>query len=412
VIAETSGNDAINRLEKEQDFLLILCDQHMENGNGEDVFKFHSENKINTPLFLVTGDDIKDILNSDIFSKIKLDRKPYGLISKPFSKKDIIKALKKVDIYAKEEPYKKVNIKLYYKYCAEILTTFIKLSSDKYVKIIEENEEDYHNIIDKYIQKGIKYIYLEEECFSRFMIATQNKLAKSFETNEQGDIDLSIEAIEVVHETIKILGVTKESKKFVNNTAEELIKIEKAKPEISKFVNKLLLKENYIYELAVLTSTIANKLCKETEWNSPAVHKKLTNAALLCDISLDNDEMAKLLTEKDIQDSAFNDKQSIIDHPQRSVEMISGIFDKENDCSELILQHHCIPEKGFPNDIKTLHINSLSCLFILSHYMANKILSENQINKNNLKKTIFEAESIFKDGNFKKITPILRKLFF
>jgi len=412
IIPENCGNDAIDRLKKEKDFLFILCDQHMENGNGGDVFKFHSENNISIPLFLVTGDGIQDILRSNIFSKLQLDRKPYGIISKPFSKADIVKAIKKVNIFIKETPYKKVRANLFLKYAQENYDTYIKLTDDKYVKIIDENTEDPHHVIEKYMDKGIKYFHLETESFSSFMASTQSKLKNTFNENEQGSIDVSIEAVEVVHEILKFLGATEESKSFVKSTADELIKLDKKKPEISKFVNKLITKESFIYELAVLTSTVVNQICQETEWNSPAVHKKLTTAALLCDISLDDDEMAKLLTKKDIMDSKFSDKDIILNHPQKSLDIISGIFDKENDCSEIILQHHCIPNHGFPGDIKASNINSISCIFILSHFIANKILAENQVSKNALKKIVFEAESIFEDGNFKKITPILRKLFF
>jgi hypothetical protein len=86
-------------------------------------------------------------------------------------------------------------------------------------------------------------------------------------------------------------------------------------------------------------------------------------------------------------------------------------MDLPQDVRNIIAQHHERPgSEGFPRGLAATAITPLSCIFILSHELSNKILSEDSIESNlSLIQANFEAR--YNKGNFKKVFESFSSVF-
>ncbi len=411
IVTESSGNAAIDLLQKDHDFTIIFCDHHMEDGNGLDVLKYHKSKGLKVPIYLVTGEYDLPINEDGNLFEINLNNDLYGLIRKPFSKQDLFNALGEIKIYVFEKPYKKINIHRFKKYFCDLIDVYIQLSEDKFVKIVEKNTEEGESIIEKYIQKGIRDIFVTHNDFIEFTSSVKTNLIKKIETSE-GEMDLALDAVELLHESIRFIDQKEESKEILNIAVKELLKVTDKKSKIGKLISEVMSEKNFVYELAILTNCIANRVLKETDWNSKAIELKISYASILMDATLEDPQSASYLTRSEVKAAHGVKKNEVFDHPKMGYDLVKSLIEGHPECAELISHHHAIPEDGFPDSIDHSNLNLLSCLFLTSHFMAQKIMRLKNVNQNQFKAIVFEIEQKFTKGNFKKIVPIFRKVFF
>lgn len=439
LLTATSGNEAIDLIKSESNLGIIICDYNMPNGNGEDVYKYIVENKIKTPFVLLCGEDKETVIKIDAFKKLA-EKKVTVFISKPFKKGDIITAIHQnlefaqsaeaisplsqdqkpgekdaagveqisgIQELTKSSGYNKISIDKFFKFNIESLSVFIKLSEEKYIKIIEEEDNEPKEIIEKYARKGVKYLYLKSEAYQRFLSSVNDKLSdiltKSNQKVEQV-IEAQYQSIENIHESLANVGINPVAMELADKAVEATIKNLKKASNLSVLINQMINNQNYIYDLAMLNSYLSTAIAKETDWATDSSYQKLAMAALIQDISLENEEYAKIISMESTEFLDLNAEMqlSVKEHPYNSVTLMDEVESFSSDCRNIIMEHHELPEsRGFPRGINQMKISPLSCIMIISNQYARKILL-NGNSKESIESVKKEISEKFSKGNFRK----------
>lgn len=100
VTQASSGNKAIEILASGEEFDLIISDQRMDDGTGEEVFKYVNENLPTTPFFLLSAYSIDEIPS---FFEFEKDYVFHKYLNKPINPTDLAQWVEK---YA----FRKVNM--------------------------------------------------------------------------------------------------------------------------------------------------------------------------------------------------------------------------------------------------------------------------------------------------------------
>ena len=127
-------------------------------------------------------------------------------------------------------------------------------------------------------------------------------------------------------------------------------------------------------------------------------------SALLQDLSLENEKHAKIidLNGEEFQKLKPNEKKLVESHPHKTIELLEKVDDFAADSRTIIMEHHERPSgKGFPRGINHLKIAPLSCVFIIAHHFAHRLLTE-PMNSETLQSINVELKEHFGKGNFRK----------
>ena len=281
LITANSGNEALDLLKADQEYGIIICDYNMPNGNGEEVYKYLLSSKFNIPFILLCGEDKDTITKIDAFKDLT-QGKATAFISKPFKKADIIGAIHQnfmafeAPVEKGEQPqkdadststttdisgikgltapsgYNKVSIDKFFKFNIKRLSVYIKLSEEKFIKIIEEDDTDPKEIIEKYARKGVKYLFLKAEEYKIFLDSVNETLSEILIKSNQkieAVIEAQYQSIESIHESLANLGLNSAAMEMADKAVESTIKTLKKASNLSILINQMVKNKNYIYDL-------------------------------------------------------------------------------------------------------------------------------------------------------------------
>lgn len=420
LVTATSGNEAIEILKKDPHFAIVISDYNMPDGNGEDVYKYMMENKINSPFLLLCGEDVNEMKKLETFSPL-VEKNTDSFLGKPFKRKVVIDAIKMNLSFwntpgEQKEPaikeiidYRRINIDKFFKFNIGNKDVFIRLGADKFIKIIEEKEqkENTIEILEKYARKGVKHLYLKKEDYEKFLFSINDTLLSALTVpskNINDTLNAQHNAIENLHESLLNLRISPDSIKLADAAVESTIKALKKSPNLSILMNQMIQNKNYVYDLAMLNSYMATAIARETEWAKETSYQKLSLAALIQDISLENPNLAKI---ESTDSSEYNnlspeEKDMIFEHPIRSVSLLEETEQFSGDSRTIILEHQELPDgNGFPKKLTAQKISPLSCIMIISGYFSRNILLHGST-KENIEKIKTTINEKYNKGNFKK----------
>lgn len=300
---------------------------------------------------------------------------------------------------------------------------FIRIGSDKYIKIF--NEDDTTDILDikKYKSKGIQYLYLTRPTAMWVITQIQNQISIFLKANNfrfvlRGASDSPEKRFE--QKILRIddeVHVDKEFKETIDRAVEKIRHLVEKETKVENFLKTL---KDHQDEYAVftqkmnLTSLIACLLAKQLDWISKSTVDKLVYAAVLCDITLA--VRPQLLSigspaefEK-IKDTLSEEDQKLwLAHPKDSAFLIKKYFHAAPpDTDALALQHHEMPDgHGFPLSLKADKISPLSALFIIANDFSYYFLKDDEPSVEDF---VLKAHSRYDFVNFRKIIKALEKI--
>ena len=137
-------------------------------------------------------------------------------------------------------------------------------------------------------------------------------------------------------------------------------------------------------------------------WKSDSVLEKLSTAALLHDISFEDDDMAR---KHDLEHpSRWNpsEKNYFEKQPLESSKLSRNLQGLPPDIDSMIGSHHELPSgKGYPKGVGALQISQISALFNIAQDIVH-VLFQNELDpKAILDYTNAKAE-LFQKGNYKQ----------
>ena len=325
--------------------------------------------------------------------------------------------------YINESPYCRIKIDFLSKLDGINKDLFIRLSSEKFIKIFNENDNT--NVLDikKYKEKGIEYLYVSRETAMWVLSQIQKQIniflkASNFRFILRGASDTPEKRFEQ-----KILRIDEE----VHVDADFKQDIEKAIGNIRAVIAKnqkieqtlLNLKQHenehaFFTQKMNLTSVVSCLLAKQLDWISKTTMDKLVYASVLCDLTLAVKPqllMIRGMQEFDKIKSTLTDEDQkiFLSHPKDAANLIKRYFTSAPpDTDALAHQHHEQPDGfGFPLRLKADRISPLSALLIVANDFSYYFLLDDEPTMDDF---LLKCHSRYDYVNFRKIIKALESL--
>jgi len=213
--------------------------------------------------------------------------------------------------------------------------------------------------------------------------------------------------LEEIHKSISELGINEETVALTKKTIESTVQLVKRVRTVGDLLTKMRDQGNYIYDHSLKVSYVCTAIARYTEWGSASTAYKLSLAATLHDMTIDDPELAKIQYQNDptLNNYSEEQKNKYFLHPQESAKMIKDSKEFPPDIDFIVAQHHERPDgSGFPRGLSKLRIAPLSCLFILAHEFVTRVESRGGKYDAKNRDAVFDQldQEMYTEGNFKK----------
>lgn len=400
-----SGNDLIAYLKNNNDVDLVLTDYNMPNGTGGDVYTFLKEDGNKIPCILISSDSPKDHKEmSDFFETNKNNHS----VLKPFEVDELLEFIKKLIPTKESREYKPVKIERFLKHNPVSVDVFIRLSEFKYIKLFKQGELFNENQLQRYMtEKNVEYLYVKSESFELFCESFSkqlNSILSKKDLKPEDRLGTELKGVAFVHETCKELGVNQATIDAVNAITESTLSVIKKKnTKIFDLLSQMMNSDSFLYSHSLLTSYVACEIAQRMEWNSEAIYQKLSIAALLHDVGLNEKLSEYNILSNEIEKTLDpTDLDIIKTHPHRNYELVHEINSLPADVDTIILNHHERADgSGFPRGLGAIKTAPLSCTFILAHEFVHRFF-DNDYDHSKVKEIVKSIGNEFNKGNYKK----------
>lgn len=406
-ILACSGNAAIKVLEKMKDIDICICDHNMPDGMGTEVLNYLKKENSKTKFVLCSTvtpiDKPKEYPSQSI----------YYSIQKPDIESGVDKLVKLVEKEMK--PMAKSTKDEFIPVSVQVLSLmdmlpadiFIRMSDNKFIKCLKQNEN--FNSIDKekYLQKSIDTLYVKKgeqvPSINSIILSVVQKIM------ERRNLPLS-EKMKMSHtqlmNLINFSGMTPELVEATQKNIEQSVAHLSKSGLVTDFWKEMNLLGEYPSMLYTLHSMLSALVVKKLHWSSNATMYKLTLSSFLKDISLDSIPLIEICDYKEFleKESHFSgqDIKRYKEHPQKVVDVLATFKDIPPDIDRILFEQHEMPDgSGFPRKLNANQLGPLTCVFILTGIWARHILKDKK--EFDLKLFVKHLEDQgYSKGNFKE----------
>lgn len=415
VIEAESGNEAIEKLQMNKNIDLVVSNYEMPKGTGADIYRYLQDQTVDIPFILCSANRL------DQLPEFK-DKTIYGFVEKPFINKPLSEIITQF-VSASKKPiqytppripgFSRIKITSLQMMSALACDLYLKLSGEKYVKVVREGDFFEKDDYDRFNKKGVEYLYLPQESAELFLTKLTHEVLslRSAKVGTSNEVQLITRHIQnLIHELSLDLGFTPEVQELTKSNVNLALNVIGGNKKLSELLQPMLENNDaYITSHSIALAHVACGLATKMQWPTENTLFKLTLAAFLHDITLSNQEVAQFRTEEALLQSLINSKKfseeevaAYKKHPINAALIASQFREIPPDVDTIIAQHHELPDgKGFPNHLNHLKIFPLACLFIVAH----DLVSYFWVNKGQFKMDDFLKlnEERYSVGHFKKI---------
>ena len=407
----TNTTEARTRcLEEGQSVLL-----YMIQGNSHASREFIDEllnKEVATPLIILEHPEQLSLLRKRYKSQTLLDYFELHATSDALFKK-IEKLLDVSSRSQTEKVYCKVNLSFFYSTKEVFCDVYIKISDDKYVKVLNRYDVIDPTDIKKFDKKEIKYLYVRKRDFAlitkklvkelRPLSYDKNQLShsQSLVSCDALNTIFSIQLQETVTETIQKIGLSNEAIEMTNIAINSTMELIGREPEIYQMLQNTIKGQNYCSEHSFLLSYLSCALLKETSLGSQENLISLTIAAFFHDVALE-DRLCQIQStdERAFQLLGVMEQEEVTSHPELARVIIEKVEGIAKNVGSIILQHH---EKydgsGFPMGLDFKRISPLSAVFNVAHELALYIFESGK-SDDNIKAILKDMNTRYPEGNY------------
>ncbi|MBF0367468.1 MAG: response regulator, partial [Oligoflexia bacterium] len=294
VVEASNAKEAIEYLQQHDDISLIVCDYMMPGGNGDLLYSYLKEKSFSIPFILTTAIGIS---NYKIFDNFYSDNALNAYLQKPFSPKDLTGTIRKIlnlDASLPVEEYRRVRAVRFFKFNNANCDVILKLTENKYIKIIKKNSLYDTELVKKYIKRGAVHLYVKNKDYENFSAYFEKSISSkllSADMVEDERFTLELNSMSFAWEVVSNLGIDESVSKIITNIVySNITTLKEEKNDLWKLLTSMVNKKDYIYEHSLLVSHICGKISMKMNWNSETTLHKLCSAALLHDIAFTDDE--------------------------------------------------------------------------------------------------------------------------
>ena len=255
---------------------------------------------------------------------------------------------------------------------------FLKMSQEKYLKVINAQDSDAKVIIEKYKAKGVKEFYIDLIFYKHF----KSEIIHSLFENVNNEVVTPEKQVQITSQVLNIasdFGVTEVLIEGINQTFKEINADFSNKKSLNTFLDRLKnLDGTILGNHSYLLSVILMEVSKNLPWCSKEVKKNLLTAALLHDLELVNSGYEHL-EFKALKDIPKEDKESfhfIKNHTVKLAELFSKNDEIKSDVINLILKHHESSDgHGYPRGLSAPQMSPPNHLFNVAHQFSIELFN-------------------------------------
>lgn len=380
-----SGNKAIQELQEANQYDIILSDYNMPDGNGADLFEYNVTN-MNLPFIFISGgylEDYKDVKNFYDHNELNF------FINKPVDFELLINQLEKVfsndkssgafirDEKTDSKKYSQIRFSFLKNYDISNYEIYMKLSDNNFVKVKNIGDESFEDL-ERYEKKVEDKYYLKQEDLNLFLQdALKEHIYKvSRAPANISEIEILGSSLEIMHDSLKALGMTELQMSLAVKTVESCIKTINSDKTLKNIFKSFLKSKGYFVSHSITSCFLSYLLAKELEIDNETTMAKLCMASLMHDLTLADSEFCKIydLSTKEFIDLKNDQKKLIETHAFECSEMCSKLDVIAGDVVTMIKDHHEWPNGGgFPRGVDSNSLFALSQLFITVLHLSDHL---------------------------------------
>lgn len=255
---------------------------------------------------------------------------------------------------------------------------YILIGTDRYLRIFQPGDDFTDADLQKYREKKhVENLYVEAGDIEKVFARVEEELAQPPAPEGNGDapparaVSRAIHVHETIHELSEKLGFTPELQSLTKKQLQANLSYMRQDWSLKRIGKALQEKGGFIADHSLLLSYFAALIANNTQWGSEQTSYKLGFAALLHDIKLKNQDLARCRTLAEARDDGRftrDDVRNLELHTIRGVETVHEFKDVPHDVDTIILQHHERPDgSGFPRGLREHQIVPPAAIFIVAH---------------------------------------------
>lgn len=291
---------------------------------------------------------------------------------------------------------------------------YIELTSTKFGKVITRDKFYSHQIIQNYSRKNIKYLYLKKDEHLKFLDTSIKNLLRIYEaklSDRKKYLLLHLKTAFFMHQFIRAASVSDEINKLAHYFIDSVSNTVRTYDHLCDLLDSVSETGNITFaEQSVTTAYVCEKILLNMGWSADMTRGKLILAALLQDITLNNDDLIKIRSINDPNLKMFSDEEQedFKNHPQKSAHLAT-YFNGFSDVDFILLEQHEHPTgDGFPKGLNSSGLTTISCIFILASNFVSR-MAQTPKSPTQYKDILTSMKRVYNTGNFKDPLKALEK---
>jgi response regulator RpfG family c-di-GMP phosphodiesterase len=386
-LSVTNGRDAQLALYNDKYFAVIL-NYDIQNHSCMQVLKFIKTNYTNQRVIIVVNN--KELVEKEIVTEEKLIKfGASGMIARPFeltelkdtleghqSLSDLMSNIPKKEGTSEEEEvefsddkFTSIKIDEFYSSQAVLFDIYIKLGTNKYLKILHSGDSFSKERIDKYKnEKKVESLYFHNSDRRKF-IQYNNFLAKKLIQNANvpafNKVNMLKNVTEKFIEESFTVGIKPQVVDQGKEVCENIYQLVETQEDLYQVLKSYQNFDPTAFSHAFLVTLYSTAIIKQFEWQSKATIETSAMACMFHDIG-------KMLLPKEFlnlrpQDMSPEQFEQYKTHPELGLKIVEGNRMINNSIKQIILQHHeAYDGTGFPYEKKGSKILTLANIVCLA----------------------------------------------
>ena len=421
VLQAHSGRQAIDIIKQNPDLDCILCDYHMPQGTGGEVYKYLQSVDSKIPYILCSSDPPDELPE---FANAKLA----GSVVKPFIMNQIRDLLLPIAAAAKKAQYRagstdpddyiQISTSILQRIHVHDCDLYVKLSEKKFVRVKIQGDNFVEEDRKRFKAKNVEYLYIKRRDSDRLLDQFADQLlglAMSKGSIEQGSVlRISETALELIHEVLQQLQLSEKAEKMVQASVDLTLMTIQHDLKLSRLFDRLLVDQNkYISSHSIVLGYVACGIASIMKTDDSDSSQKLVFAAFLHDITLKNESLAQYqVLDPVVMSKSYGFTQQQIaefaEHPREAAALAKEFHSIPKEVDVIVAQHHERPDgSGFPEKLKHSGLDLLPSIFIVAHELVTFLHDSG--NKSDVAEFLKKASSQFQVGHFQQIIVAMKE---
>ncbi|MBL7664310.1 MAG: HD domain-containing protein [Bacteriovoracaceae bacterium] len=416
VLHAPDGKEAQLALYETKKVMAIIIDHQIQKNSSFEVLKYTQFNYPNVKVIFTFADkkNLKDLdfTEEEMFS-LGVDKilyKPYpcdkliNLLEESHQHENWKKISENPEQKTKtetgspenipDEQFTKIMINEFVSGKKTIFDHYVRLSKNKYIKVLHKGDSFDKERIMTYLEKGTDALYFKTKdrgTYINFINATLKKLIDKENIRSSIKVAATKSAVEKYLEEVSSYGlkpqIIDEGKKLCDNVF-SIIKKEK---DLYKLMCNFEEVNPANYSHQFLISFFASAICTNLRWNSPVTTETVVMGAMLHDLG-------KLKLPPELQKMAPESMNKVQlakyqEHPRLGYEMLDNYPLINEPVKLIVLQHHeYINGEGFPQKLTGIKIYPLAKIVSLANYFVDIIAQQKIMPLDGLRTVIPQRE--------------------